>query len=364
VAAIVALVVLIAGVGVGILLTRDPTPAPPPTVPTPKEAPTPPPASKALGLPQVLFGFYSAGLQESRCHGSCEPGDRDYPEQQETRARIAELRAMGVTYVANNRDIARRFARNPQAYYELLADLHRNGIRVAYSVAGDVGLWYADNGRFDATEAEQRFALTDLDGNGVSDLDGRLDVLFQGHEVMESAVHEDRVRMYKVAKKWFPTTRVSVYYGGFTRPFEQPERDHPKAGTWRDYQYGAGETDIVHATVTTGGGGGFDPAKFTADVRTLVQLVQQRTPEAPIVLHTSFSGDDTMDSDPNSMWSSQKMQQWYAAMVSVPGVRGILLRSYDRFTYDLGNPAFSEQRATWAELGADATRRNRAAEGR
>src|SRR5512132_4551359 len=82
-------------------------------------------------------------------------------------------------------------------YYELLADLHRNGIRVSYSVADDASLWYDHNGRFNSGAAERRFALTGLDGNGVSDLDGRLDMLFQGHEVMEYATHEDGARMYR-----------------------------------------------------------------------------------------------------------------------------------------------------------------------
>ena len=50
-------------------------------------------------------------------------------------------------------------------------------------------------------------------------------------------------------------------------------------------------------------------------------------------------------------------------MVSVPGIRGVLLRSYDRFTYDLANPSFTAQRATWTTLGTDAARRNGAAEG-
>ncbi|HLZ36694.1 MAG TPA: hypothetical protein VKP64_02825 [Mycobacteriales bacterium] len=366
VVAVVAVLALVGAVVAGLLLARRPTPVPAPAPsPAPTEVPTPPAASKALCLPRLLFGFYAAGLQQSRCYGSCQPGDNGYEAQEATRARIRELRRMGVNYVVNNQGIAKRFERNPQAYYELLADLHRNGIRVSYSVASGGGVWYDDNGRFDPSGAEREFARTDLNGDGVSDLDGRLDVLFLGHEVMEYAVHADRVRMYDVAKKWFPTTPVSVYYGGFMRPFEQPGRDHPKAGTWRDYQYGPGETDIVHATVTASdGSGGFDPNRFAAEVRTRVQIVQRLSPGVPVVLHTSFAGDDRMDSQPDSMWSPQKLRQWYDAMVSVPGIRGVLLRSYDRFTYDLANPSFSAERATWTALGADAARRNGAAEGR
>jgi hypothetical protein len=36
----------------------------------------------------------------------------------------------------------------------------------------------------------------------------------------------------------------------------------------------------------------------------------------------------------------------------VNGVRGVFLRSYHRFTFDLGNPRFAAQRAQWAKLGS------------
>jgi hypothetical protein len=39
---------------------------------------------------------------------------------------------------------------------------------------------------------------------------------------------------------------------------------------------------------------------------------------------------------------------------SVEGVRGVFLRSYKRFAYDLGNERFAAQRAEWASLGKSA----------
>ena len=42
------------------------------------------------------------------------------------------------------------------------------------------------------------------------------------------------------------------------------------------------------------------------------------------------------------------------AVRSVEGVRGVFLRSYKRFAYDLGNERFAAQRAEWASLGESA----------
>jgi hypothetical protein len=36
-------------------------------------------------------------------------------------------------------------------------------------------------------------------------------------------------------------------------------------------------------------------------------------------------------------------------------VRGVFLRSYKRFAFDLGNERFAAQRAEWARLGSSVT---------
>jgi hypothetical protein len=43
-------------------------------------------------------------------------------------------------------------------------------------------------------EAEAALRATDLAGDGVSDLDGRIDALYLGREVLEWANHAERVR--------------------------------------------------------------------------------------------------------------------------------------------------------------------------
>lgn len=310
-----------------------------------------------------VAGFYSGGLKPVPCWGACAPGSKGARDEAATRKRMAELKALNVRYVVNNETVVEAYRTAPRAFLAYLADLHAAGIAVSYSIASGEGAWVA-GAVFGTARANALFAKTDLDGDGVSDLDGRLDVLYQGHEVLEWATHDERVAIYGVAKKWFPTTPVSVYYAGFARPTDPRFRAvrHPRGGVWADYAYGPGEADIVHLGIRRNASGttidgatgkaGWNPVAFRAEVVREVALVEAATPGRPVYVSTNIAGDTTLKRSAAAMWTPGEIGEWWAAVTSVPGVRGLMLRSYGRFPYDLAYPAFTAQRATWAALAA------------
>lgn len=278
---------------------------------------------------------------------------------------------MHVTYVTNNFSVATWYHDHPAAFLAFLADVHRHGIAISFTIASGPGIWL-DHGRFYATKANRLFARTDLNHDGVSDLDGRLDVLYQGHEVLEWATHAQRVAIYRATKKWFPTTPVSVYYAGFNRPFDPAQRNlpHPSGrGIWADYAYGPGEADIVHLGIPRMASDEtataralphrppFDPVAFAAAVRRSAQLVWRQTPGMPIVVSTSFGNDNAMRASARSMWTPTEITAWVHALSGVPGIRGMLLRSYGRFRYDLANSAWTAQRTAFTRAAAAAAAR-------
>jgi hypothetical protein len=323
-------------------------------------APVPGPPTSALKLPQFAFGFYSAGFQPSSCYGSCKPGNPGAKDEEQTKKRIGELQQMHANFVVNNVPLAKQFTASPRAVVAFLDDLHRQGIGVSYAAVARQ-LWLRDrkNGVFRTDEAEAALKATDLDGDGVSDLDGRIDVLYLGHEVLEWANHAERVRMYQVTKKWFPNTPISVYYAGLIQRPVSPEfkdRPHRRGGTWGDFAYGPGEADIVHLSAPRPfDGTTFNPDRTAEALREDVAIVRRATPDVPIYVSTSFAPDGRMRNDPASMWTPEQIQGWFEAVRSVEGVRGAFLRSYKRFPYDLGNERFAAQRAEWATLGSTIT---------
>ncbi|MFL6240308.1 MAG: hypothetical protein ACJ735_12535 [Actinomycetes bacterium] len=334
------------------------------TPPTASASPTP------LRTAGFAFGFYSAGLRLVDCYGTCRPGTKEYAEQQANRQRMADLQAKHVTFVTNNESLVKVYRHYPDAVLTYLNELHAHHIRVSYSAASGAGMWFT-HGVFDPTAARTAFARTDLNHDGVSDLDGRLDLLYQGHEVLEWATHAQRVQIYRVAKKWFPHTPVAFYYAGMYRPFDPAwaNRSHAggPGGVWRDYAYGPGEADVVLVNVRRNatpdtldnvdeGGGGFNAAAFAAAARKTVDVVHRSTPSVPIFVSTNIASDTAMASNPAAMWSATDLTSWYHALAAIPGVAGVQLRSYGRFTYDLANPRYSGQQATWSSLGALAAR--------
>ena len=354
----IGLVLVLAGAGLFLANRSEPTPASTSDLGGGRPAG---PATSARRLPGFAFGFYSAGLRRpSSCYGSCKPGSPGAADEERTSKRIGELRKMHANFVLNNTPITKRFSSSAQAVVAFLDDLHRQGIRVAYT-AVPRQLWLRDrrNGVFRTEEAQAALKATDLNGDGVSDLDGRIDAVFQAHEVLEWANHDERVRMYQVTKKWFPTTPISVYYAGLIqRPVSSQfkNRPHRRGGTWGDFAYGPGEADIVHLSAPRPfEGTTFNPNRTTERLRADVEIVRRATPEVPIYVSTSFAHDNKMRNDPASMWKPEEIQGWFEAVRSVQGVRGAFLRSYKRFAFDLGNERFGAQRAEWARLGSSLT---------
>jgi hypothetical protein len=355
----VGLVLLLAGGGL-FLANRSETPRASSAGPAGGRPTRPAPATSVAELPKFAFGFYSAGLQPSSCYGSCEPGSPGAKEEERTRKRIGELQELHANFVLNNTPLAKLFTASPDAVIAFLDDLHRHGIGVSYAPVARQ-LWLRDrrNGEFRTEEAEAALKATDLDGDGVSDLDGRIDVVYLAHEVMEWANHAERVRMYQVTKKWFPNTPISVYYAGLIQRPVSPQfkdRPHRRGGTWGDFAYGPGEADIVHLSAPRPfDGATFDPARTAEGLREDVEIVRRATPEVPIYVSTSFAPDGRMRRDPTAVWKPEEIKGWFEAVRSVEGVRGVFLRSYKRFAYDLGNERFGAQRAEWAALGSAVT---------
>jgi hypothetical protein len=361
--AVLAIGLVLVLAGGGLYLANRPEPAPPGVSAPGRDGRRPAPAgtTSALGVPGFAFGFYSAGLQPSGCYESCKPGSPGAKDEERTRKRIAELQQMHANFVLNNTPIGKLFAESPDAVLAFLDDLHRQGIGVTYTVVPRKR-WLPDRRRgvFGTAEAEAGLKATDLDGDDVSDLDGRIDAVFLAHEVMEWANHAERVRMYQVTKKWFPNTPISVYYAGLMQRPASPEfrdRPHRRGGTWGDFAYGPGEADIVHLSAPRPfNGATYDPRRTAEGLAEDVEVVQRATPKLPIYVSTSFAHDRKMANDPASMWKPEEIRGWFEAVRSVDGVRGAFLRSYKRFTYDLGNEGFGVQRAEWSRLGSSLTR--------
>jgi hypothetical protein len=350
---VIGLVLVLAGAGLFLANRSEPTPASTPNLGSVRPAG---PAT-SLRLPEFAFGFYSAGLRPSSCYGSCKPGSPGAGDEERTRKRIGELREMHANFVLNNTPITKLFSLSAHGVIAFLDDLHRQGIGVTYTaVPRQLWLDHRRNGEFTTEEAEAALKTTDLNGDGVSDLDGRIDAVFQAHEVLEWANHDERVRMYQVTKRWFPNTPISVYYAGLIqRPVSSQfkNRPHRRGGTWGDFAYGPGEADIVHLSAPRPfEGTAFDPNRTIERLRGDVEIVRRATPDVPIYVSTSFAHDNKMRNDPASMWKPEEIREWFEAVRSVEGVRGAFLRSYKRFAFDLGNERFGAQRAEWARLGS------------
>jgi len=351
---VIGLVLVLAGAGLFLANRSEPTPASTPNLGSVRPAG---PATSAWRFPEFAFGFYSAGLRPSSCYGSCKPGSPGAGDEERTRKRIGELREMHANFVLNNTPITKLFNSSAHGVIAFLDDLHRQGIGVTYTaVPRQLWLDHRRNGEFTTEEAEAALKTTDLNGDGVSDLDGRIDAVFQAHEVLEWANHDERVRMYQVTKKWFPNTPISVYYAGLIqRPVSSQfkNRPHRRGGTWGDFAYGPGEADIVHLSAPRPfDGTAFNPNRTTERLRADVEIVRRATPDVPIYVSTSFAHDNKMRNDPASMWKPEEIREWFEAVRSVEGVRGAFLRSYKRFAFDLGNERFGAQRAEWARLGS------------
>jgi hypothetical protein len=333
--------------------------------------------------------LYSAGLTPNEQYGQAPPGSQQDQITLFNQRRMNELQNLHVKDVfLELPDWYDDSDQNQASFHRFLDDLHAHGIRAIVKFTVEPNDWFSndnpalpmDQWIFDTSEAEAKFRVTDRNRDGISDLDGRIDVVFAAHEVVEFANYAERVQIYNLAKQYFPHTPILMYYGGLLyRPFDPKfvNKAHPAGGLYKDYQFGPGETDIIHID-----GSYMRPFVFNGKTEVLDEngnriydtqgmityLLQQKqigdtiAPQLPFWVHASFDGDSNMDTNPKSMWKPEEITGWASAILALGDIQGLFLRAYDRFTYDLGygtntdNPSIPEtgwieQRQTFKTIG-------------
>lgn len=196
------------------------------------------------------YGFYFAGFLPSPDYSQSATGSQQHDRYIHNRSRMDELMSMRITTVIQGFwDECYDTSLHVTEFHRFLGDLRLNGIKLSLRFT-DIGDWYDDGGNWSTDKAETKFAYTDKNSSGVSDLDGLLASVYLSHEVIEYATHVQRVEMYQLAKSYFPNTPISVYYAGlFDRPDDPAHKDQAHTsgiGVWSDYAYGEGECDIIH----------------------------------------------------------------------------------------------------------------------
>lgn len=321
------------------------------------------------GLKDVeAFGFWAAGFKLSPDYGQPSPSENALYNQR----RMDELSALHVNFVIPNVYWSQWNEKYP-SYHQFLEDLRAQGIKVAVTPGVGGGSWYTNDAPgnpksqwvFDPSEAEAKLQATDLDGDGISDLDSLVGAFYLGHEIYEYATYEERVQMYQVVKRYFPNTPAMPYYGSaFDYPFVMADQPHPRGGTWKDYQFGSGETDIIcffvspPFTYDAEGNRHFDPRQTIESLLKQKQYADAIAPEIPIWVGTTIGSD----SDPSVMWQPEEILDWARAILSVGDIQGIFARGYGRLKYDLGygtntaapsqpETGFIEQRQAFKTVG-------------
>ena len=210
------------------------------------------------------------------------------------------------------------------------------------------------NGSWNETHARERLAtLAQRFAN-----DPRVFGVCITHEVTEYADHARRRWMYQLAKEYFPKKKVIQYYG---RLWDDVNPKHKK--TWGYGLDGEIETDILFVSVQAVHKGHFDPDK----VKKLQEVLRDavRTPDVPVWVQTSINADHKYVNGPRSMitvWGKdgENMTAWTDALFRTVhrddaghAVRlsGFFWRSFGRFPFDLGYPAFTAQRSQMSVIG-------------
>ena len=180
------------------------------------------------------------------------------------------------------------------------------------------------------------------------------------HEVTEYADHARRVWMYRLAKEYFPAKPVLQYYGLLT------DSQNPSRHTVDEYGlHGERETDILFVSLPAVAKGHFrgpdDLGRLTAAL-----TAASRTPGVPVWGQTSINADNKMVTGPETMrtvWGAhgENMPIWadavlHAARPDAHGtpirLSGFFWRSFGRFPWDLGYPAFTDHRAAMRAIRA------------
>ena len=276
--------------------------------------------SKALGAERgnIKFGLYSAIPMK---------GSRE-----EQIARMKELQAMAVNTVIEGRyNLGERFT-------QFVRDLHAHGIKLAARVTKSKD-WYGPGGKgnFELSQAEKKL-------REASTFAEFFDYLYLAHEVHEFATHQERVRMYRLAKQYFPETPIIMYYGASIDRMEQ------KPGKL-NHRYGPGECDI--ALISVGKAridGKIDIEDALKRLGQLRDIIKQRSPTVEVWVVRSFARDDAMRSEKTSMWFPEEIRSYGRALIQSGKLDGFFFRGYGRFTYDLGYPEWEEQRRAFGSI--------------
>jgi len=173
------------------------------------------------------------------------------------------------------------------------------------------------------------------------------------HEVTEYADHARRVWMYRLAKEYFTAKPVLQYYGLLTDTQNRQGKRVDGYGL-----NGERETDILFVSLPAVAKGHFrgpdDLGRLTAAL-----TAAARTPGVPVWGQTSINADNKMVTGPETMrtvWGAhgENMSLWVDALqrTAVPDAHGTPIRlsgffwrSFGRFPWDLGYPAFTDHRA-------------------
>jgi hypothetical protein len=177
------------------------------------------------------------------------------------------------------------------------------------------------------------------------------------HEVTEFANHEQRRRMYQLAKEFFPEKKVIQYYGRLW--------DKENAKKQRVYEYGKDgeiETDVLFVSLPAVKKARFDPSTERLDA---ALEGAARTPGIPLWGQTSINADHKYVDGPGSMRSGwgekgENMPRWVERVLAASRTdaagkpvrfTGFFWRSFGRFPYDLAYPDFAAHRAQVRTIG-------------
>jgi hypothetical protein len=178
------------------------------------------------------------------------------------------------------------------------------------------------------------------------------------HEVTEHADHARRRWMYQLAKEYFPDKKVIHNYGRLWDDLNPARKK-----TWSYGLDGEIETDVVLVSVQAVKKGQFVPEK----VKKLEEVLgyAARTPGIPVWALTSINADHKYVNGPGSMitaWGKEgeNMAAWADALFRTVHrdeaghtlrLSGFFWRSFGRFPFDLGYPAFTAHRAQMSGIG-------------
>ncbi len=221
--------------------------------------------------------------------------------------------------------------------------IHAHGLQVGLEVVPKEN-WFTNDEKnqpsedwdFDRGMGSDVLESTDIDGNGVSDLDGHPAIgwVYLGHEMGEYSDHQERVTMNEVTKEFFPNTMTVPYYGSVHLGFE---RGKPK-----EEVLGPGEGDVVSVSVS----GPFrkdennilqpDPSATLESILRNKQYADFQTPDALFWVNTNLPGEKERKATPNDMWSAKDILDYARVLMSVRGINLMSFRALGRFKYDLG----------------------------